>query len=406
MLYTVSMTGKSLALLVVLALAAAPAACSQGARAPVRPEFENITLSAPPPSPWPRVERFEASATNIMPGENVTLRWSVQDAGSVSIEPGVGTVAASGSAAVSPRKTARYTLTATGEKGSSTAWVQVQVAAAQTYMPDLVITGITHISGLLYYKIKNVGAVDAGQSETFIYDLSNMLRDRSWVEGLKTGEEKTLPFTNYDWKEGKITICADGKNEVAEASEDNNCHVPTFGFKYNYDFGQMLSRASWTGSAGRIRFGENDSARGYAVKANEAAAEDGNVYRNVVETVPPAAAYGWIEGRFGEWQEQFQSGGYMAPMEMPYNARFTASVGLAGEARDSGSASFLFGLQAENGDTEWWPAVKAAYDGKLGSMDIDLSDYGGKKAMALLRVECGPVPCRALPIWISPRISQ
>jgi len=311
-----------------------------------------------------------------------------------------------GAVTVAPQKTTKFTLTAAGDQGVSTAWINVEVAAPSAFLPDLVITGVTHISGLLYYKIKNTGAVDAGQSETCVYDQSGMLRDTSWVESLKAGEEKTLPFTNYDWDGSKITVCADGQGQVKEASKDNNCYVPSFGFKYNYDMPQMVSRVAWRGSAGWVKYGEADSATGYAAKLTEVVAEDGQTYSDVVETVPPDSGYGWLEGYFGDWQEQWQSGGYMLPLQLPYNARFTSKVGLLKDSIDSGGVTFLFGVQEENGSVNWWPGVTATYDGKLDNIDIDLSAYGGRKVMAVLRVEAGPGVGKNLAIWIRPVISQ
>jgi len=204
--------------------------CLPAAQPAVTPAVENATIAEAIPVAryWPVIRDFSAGSANILPGENVTLRWSVSDAAVVTIDNGPGMVQPAGSLYVAPQVTTRYTLTAAGEKGVSTAWLTVQVADRSTFMPDLVITGVTHISGLLYYKIKNTGAVDAGPSETYVYDQSNMLRDTSWVESLKAGEEETLPFTNYDWEGHKITVCADGKKQVSEAGEDNNCYVWSF----------------------------------------------------------------------------------------------------------------------------------------------------------------------------------
>jgi hypothetical protein len=393
-------------LLLMLVALLSPMACLTSQQPAVPPQSDNVTAPAPAKKPWPVINGFSATVNNTLPGENVTLRWSVTDAAIVAIDNGVGKVAMDGTVTVAPQKTTKFTLTAVGDNGASTAWVNVEVALPQTFMPDLVITGVTHISGLLYYKIKNTGAVDAGQSETYIYDQSHMLRDTSWVESLKAGEEKTLPFTNYDWEGYKITVCADGKQQVAEAGEDNNCYVPAFGFKFNYDMAQMVSRAAWRGSAGRVKYGESDKVTGYAVKLTEVVAGDGQTYRNVVETVPPNSSFGWVEGYFGDWQEQWQMGGYMLPLELPYNARFTARVGLSKEAEGSSGVTFLFGIQEESGALTWWPGVKAAYGGELQSLDIDLSSYGGRKVMAVLRLEAGAGPDNNYALWIGPKISQ
>ena len=383
-----------------------PAACRQAEQPAAPPQSANVTAPAPAKKPWPVINGFSASATNILPGENVTLRWSVTDASIVTIDNSVGKVGMDGTVSVAPQKSTKFTLTAEGDKGLSSAWVNIEVAAPSTFLPDLVITGVTHISGLLYYKIKNIGAVDAGQSETYVYDQSGMLRDTSWVESLKAGDEKTLPFTNYEWDGNKITVCADGKDQVSEASKDNNCYVPTFGFKYNYDMSQMVSRVAWRGSAGWVKYGEADKVTGYAVKLNEVVAEDGQTYRDVVETVPPGSGNGWIEGYFGDWQERWQTGGYMLPLQLPYNARFTARVGLSKDVPDSSGVTFLFGIQGEDGSVNWWPGVTAAYDGKLDSIDIDLSSYGGRKVMAILRVEAGAGAEENSALWIGPAIIQ
>jgi hypothetical protein len=206
------------------------AGCLPAAQPVVKPVTENVTapVEAADVRPWPLINDFSASSGNILPGENVTLRWSVSGAAIVAIDNGPGRVQPAGAVDVAPQVTTKFTLTAAGEKGVSTAWVTVQVADKSAFLPDLVITDVTHISGLLYYKVKNTGAVDAGQSETHVFDQSNMLRDTSWVESLRAGEEKTLPFTNYDWEGFKITVCADGKRQVSEANEDNNCYVWSF----------------------------------------------------------------------------------------------------------------------------------------------------------------------------------
>lgn len=391
---------------VALAGLLANTACLTPQQPAAPPQSANVTVVAPVTKPWPSVNGFSASASNILPGENVTLSWSVTGASAVTIDNGLGRVGMEGSLTVAPQKTTKFTLTAAGEKGIATAWVNIEVASRSAILPDLVITGVTHISGLLYYVIRNTGAVDAGPSETYVYDQSGMLRDTSWVEGLKAGGEKTLPFTNYDWGGYKITVCADGQGRVAEASEDNNCYVPSFGFKYNYAMSQMASRVSWRGSAGRVRYGEFDRVMGFATKLNEVVAEDGQTYRDVLETVPPNSGYGWLEGYFGDWQEQWQSGGYMLPLELPYNARFTAKAGLTRDAQAGSGLTFLFGIQEENGSVNWWPGLPAAYDGKLDSIDVDLSSYGGKKVMAILRVEAAGGTVDAPAIWIEPLISQ
>ncbi len=91
----------------------------------------------PAPTPAPIVEAakakpvisFTADPTSIVRGDAVTLRWDVQNSDAVTIEPGVGTVAAKGSRQVYPTTNATYTLRASGPGGSESARATVSVSA-------------------------------------------------------------------------------------------------------------------------------------------------------------------------------------------------------------------------------------------------------------------------------------
>jgi hypothetical protein len=67
----------------------------------------------------PQVLRFEASPLNIQPGQSSTLSWTTNGGSSVTIDNGIGTVAANGSTSVSPNATTKYTLTVTSADGRS-----------------------------------------------------------------------------------------------------------------------------------------------------------------------------------------------------------------------------------------------------------------------------------------------
>jgi peptidoglycan-associated lipoprotein len=99
-----------------------------------------VTATPPPPPPpakveppkpaAPRVSSFEAEPSTVERGQAVTLRWSVTgEATEVRIEPGVGTVNASGSRQVFPGNTTTYTLTATGPGGNNSLTATVNVTA-------------------------------------------------------------------------------------------------------------------------------------------------------------------------------------------------------------------------------------------------------------------------------------
>ncbi len=74
---------------------------------------------------------FTANPTNINNGQSSTLTWAVTGATSVSISPGIGTVALQGSAPVSPTTTTTYVLTASNGATQQTAQTVVVVGSNQ-----------------------------------------------------------------------------------------------------------------------------------------------------------------------------------------------------------------------------------------------------------------------------------
>ncbi len=77
----------------------------------------------------PPAATFEAVPATIKLGETSTLQWTSIDAETVSIAPGIGAVALSGSKSVSPQASTAYTLTALGPGGSVTRTATVTVTA-------------------------------------------------------------------------------------------------------------------------------------------------------------------------------------------------------------------------------------------------------------------------------------
>jgi hypothetical protein len=83
----------------------------------------------------PVISSFEASPSAISTGEGSTLSWSVSDATRVTIEPGIGSVALTGTRAVYPTETTIYSLTATTEAESVDATVEVTVEEKEINLP-------------------------------------------------------------------------------------------------------------------------------------------------------------------------------------------------------------------------------------------------------------------------------
>ncbi len=89
------------------------------------------TVTVSPIDP-PVISSFSAAPTAIARGQASTLAWEVTGATSVAINQGVGQVAASGSAGVSPLATTIYTLTAVNSSGTVTATASVSVLQKPT----------------------------------------------------------------------------------------------------------------------------------------------------------------------------------------------------------------------------------------------------------------------------------
>src|SRR4051812_36222053 len=70
---------------------------------------------------------FSAAPTSITAGQSSTLTWSTTNATSISIDNGVGSKPASGTANVTPASTTTYTLTAVGPGGTTTKTATVTV---------------------------------------------------------------------------------------------------------------------------------------------------------------------------------------------------------------------------------------------------------------------------------------
>jgi len=85
----------------------------------------------------PVVASFDANPGAIATGESSVLDWNVSDAAAVTIEPGIGNVALTGTRVVSPSETTVYILTATNEAGSVTATAEVTIAAVPMHSVEL-----------------------------------------------------------------------------------------------------------------------------------------------------------------------------------------------------------------------------------------------------------------------------
>ncbi len=78
----------------------------------------------------PTITSLSASASEVTSGGSATLSWNVSNATAIIVDNGVGTVNATGSAAVTPAVTTTYTLTAVNAAGAVNQSVTVTVTGA------------------------------------------------------------------------------------------------------------------------------------------------------------------------------------------------------------------------------------------------------------------------------------
>jgi len=77
-----------------------------------------------------RINSFTGEPRSIERGQSATLRWSVGNSTDISIDQGLGAVAANGSRQVFPSQTTTYTLTAKGGSAQDTRSVTIEVSTS------------------------------------------------------------------------------------------------------------------------------------------------------------------------------------------------------------------------------------------------------------------------------------
>jgi G8 domain/FG-GAP-like repeat len=101
-----------------------PAGCTNNPHAGI----DEVVCSIAPIGPIPTASAF-ASAETVLAGQTATLAWNTTNASTVTIDHGVGTVAAAGTITISPAATTTYTVTATNATASVTAAATIMVTA-------------------------------------------------------------------------------------------------------------------------------------------------------------------------------------------------------------------------------------------------------------------------------------
>jgi hypothetical protein len=95
------------------------AALAIGAAGQQTPTQRPLPRDGFPAGPRAQILSFTASSNSIQPGRSVTLKWAVVNADRITLDRGVGIVAARGSRKVTPKVTTTYTLMAVGYAGTA-----------------------------------------------------------------------------------------------------------------------------------------------------------------------------------------------------------------------------------------------------------------------------------------------
>lgn len=138
-------------------------------------------LCPPPPKPAPAppppaaraaepTASLSAASASVDPGSCTTLSWTTTDATGASIEPVFGNVEPNGSRQACPKETTRYTLTATGPGGSTTAATTISVAEKPKPTDKLTI----HVNfDTNKSDIRKADVDDLKKAEAFVRKYSN-----------------------------------------------------------------------------------------------------------------------------------------------------------------------------------------------------------------------------------------
>ena len=123
---------------------------------------------APAAAAKPVINYFTAEPSTVNSGQPSSLRWSVTDATTVTLDNGIGTVSPNGRRGVSPTATTTYHLTATGTGGTSEGDATVTVSTPPPPVPVGPSTPAQTVQDILAHQVQDIH---------FDYDKSDVRSD-------------------------------------------------------------------------------------------------------------------------------------------------------------------------------------------------------------------------------------
>lgn len=183
----VSRTFAAAAFAAVLMISAA--GCKKKTPVPAPPPPQPTTTTAPPPAEAlaVRINSFTGEPHSIERGQSATLRWSVGNATDISIDQGLGSVAANGSRQVFPSQTTTYTLTARGASGQDSRSVTIEVSSAVPPPPPRTAAAKMSSAEVLGRDAQDV-YFDYDKNDIRADGRETLTRDAQVIKGILSGD--------------------------------------------------------------------------------------------------------------------------------------------------------------------------------------------------------------------------
>ena len=313
----------------------------------------------PPPSGLPVINYFAATPTSISFGSSVTLSWNVTNATTVSIDNGVGNVAASGSNIILPVATTTFTLTAGNAAGSVTASAPIIVSGVSPPPSGLPVVN---------YFTAAPPVISSGGSTTLSWDVSyatSVTIDNGIGSVASSGSMPVSPVST-------ITYTLTATNAYGWRTQTLPILVTGGGSSVAYDFVEQAATAYWWTKIGStitpLPFPGATSNTGYANYQYNKKLNDGNTYTRVLQTHPQWVDNGWISGKYSS-------------VYVPPGSKLRIKVGLF-QGASAGNVTFSIGKLGDPSTIN----TNVFYAGGVKVLEAPLSAYAGQTIDFVLNV--------------------
>ncbi len=317
-----------------------------------------------------------------------------------------------------PAGSATVTLIATDDGGSEIGRVTTTVDVSCTAPePDLIVESISfdrepvaHLPVQVTVRVANRGGSASGDFQLRWWGGKSFSSPScTWnvAGGVDPGASKDLECDFiYNSPYGSIASKAeaDTGGAVSESDEGNNVlekDTAVVNPVVVYDLVEEADEAVWHGGPPHVNLswdGDTADNRGFATWVTSERWETGAAIQGkCLETHPRWAEDGYI---YGDYVKIYQSG-----YRVEEGDRFRASVGLL-QGAGAGDVTFRVMIRLEGGTNLWIASVRDTYDGSFKNIDVDLSEYVGKRADLVLRVEAGETAAQDWACWSRAAINR